>query len=531
MAKILRPLGVYAFRILLIVVIVELGLRASGYLHAQMQRNEALVSSSDSGYRILALGESNTADLHNGQSSWPRELGMMLNEMSKKKRYVVFNEGTPSSNSEIILKNFEKNLDKYRPDMVIAMMGANDWQIKGASRDTPVGAIASKAAEFRVYKLALEGKSSLVKSLTNLRSKEKLGDDARTETKLKEAMARNPSGANLASLLVFYDSKNRPEQVVNLANTNIPMILDDANALHIAGKAHYNLGNYTMALKYFLNSLDKRSGHFETLIYLSDALQKLNETGEAKKILYSMERARPQLHVLLRLGRINIQENELGEAYKRLGAALYYNPDLVDEVFLIGGIYESINQTEGAIELFEGTARKNPANYAALAELAWHYIQNNRSADAENALSQIKSIGDERLEEAFRRISEKYRKQGRLDEAEKMLLNAGELEKKKAKITRKNYNMLHKIAKERNIRIVAMQYPLLDVNDLKQYFEDYDGIYLVSNRENFEKALSAAPYDNYFIDKSGYKYGHGTLKGNRLIAESAANAIISLEGE
>ena len=108
-----KKLGVIIFRIVLILAILEVGLRVSGYARMQFQLHESkLLEKPGEEFRILALGESTTADLHNGQGSWPMELNKILNNLSNKYNYVVINDAVPSTSTDEILHKLGKNLDK-----------------------------------------------------------------------------------------------------------------------------------------------------------------------------------------------------------------------------------------------------------------------------------------------------------------------------------------------------------------------------------------------------------------------------------
>ena len=76
------------------------------------------------GYRIMCLGESTTAG---NEDSYPRQLEEVLNRANMGKRFIVINKGRPATNTIAIVSELENNLNKYRPDMVITMMGINDW--------------------------------------------------------------------------------------------------------------------------------------------------------------------------------------------------------------------------------------------------------------------------------------------------------------------------------------------------------------------------------------------------------------------
>jgi tetratricopeptide (TPR) repeat protein len=91
--------------------------------------------------------------------------------------------------------------------------------------------------------------------------------------------------------------------------------------------------------------------------------------------------------------------------------------------------------------------------------------------------------------------------------------------------TRENYRALRDLLKARGIGLICMQYPRRDVDDLRKIFPDDRDLAFVGNRENFEKALASARYEDLFVDRFGGDFGHCTRRGNRLIAESSAAAV------
>jgi lysophospholipase L1-like esterase len=79
-------------------------------------------------YRILCLGESTTAV--GADKSYPYQLEKILNQSGAGIRFVVINGGETAINSSYIMEHLENNLDRYRPDMVTAMMGINERVIR-----------------------------------------------------------------------------------------------------------------------------------------------------------------------------------------------------------------------------------------------------------------------------------------------------------------------------------------------------------------------------------------------------------------
>jgi len=111
------------FSVFLTLLILEIGLRIGGFVISSYQRISNK-EGSDVDYRILCLGESTTA--MGGEYSWPEQLEVILNNRSSKIKFKVFNEGISGTNTAFILSRLDNNLKKYKPNMVITMMGVND---------------------------------------------------------------------------------------------------------------------------------------------------------------------------------------------------------------------------------------------------------------------------------------------------------------------------------------------------------------------------------------------------------------------
>lgn len=109
-----------------LIVSLELALRFYGFLHRLPQARENSRKIDASGkkiYKILLLGESTTAY---PTSKWSSKLETILNNSGVGYRFKVINEGVPGTNTTFIAVRLEENLAKYRPDMVVTMMGIND---------------------------------------------------------------------------------------------------------------------------------------------------------------------------------------------------------------------------------------------------------------------------------------------------------------------------------------------------------------------------------------------------------------------
>lgn len=113
-------------------IVLEAAVRISGLVFsAVMQsRNERRLRAGGS-YTILCIGESTTAmTSFDHDDSWPAQLSEVLNRPGSGIRCVVINKGVPTSDTNYLRAHLEEELDRYRPDMVVTMMGINDEYIQ-----------------------------------------------------------------------------------------------------------------------------------------------------------------------------------------------------------------------------------------------------------------------------------------------------------------------------------------------------------------------------------------------------------------
>ena len=147
------------FSISLFIVLLELAMRLCGFV-IMLPNRLALMADrgSDGDFRILAVGESTTFGLHVGtDSAYPARLEYLLRERFPGTAFTVMNTGVPSQTSTSILRNIHFQLAKYRPDLVISLVGANDMNEALNDLNTRVlfGSIyvPEWIAGLRIYKL------------------------------------------------------------------------------------------------------------------------------------------------------------------------------------------------------------------------------------------------------------------------------------------------------------------------------------------------------------------------------------------
>jgi len=148
-ASFMQKVFLSAFGLFLCVILLELGLRAGGFIFLYFQEHKNTVSARQkSSYRILCLGESTTAN------TWPRILEDILNRKNTGIKFSVIDKGVPGITTPLIVNQLENNLYKYNPDMVIAMIGINDAVSVVKDKDAIAEIKPSPLfGSFRVFKL------------------------------------------------------------------------------------------------------------------------------------------------------------------------------------------------------------------------------------------------------------------------------------------------------------------------------------------------------------------------------------------
>lgn len=106
--------------------------------------------------RVLALGDSNTYGLYlQPEDSWPAQLEKRWNETHPEQSIEIINLGYPGTNSFRLLANLPQILDTFRPDVVLLMIGFNDFWTPAETPARPGEPTLMERARIhsRVYKL------------------------------------------------------------------------------------------------------------------------------------------------------------------------------------------------------------------------------------------------------------------------------------------------------------------------------------------------------------------------------------------
>jgi tetratricopeptide (TPR) repeat protein len=194
--------------------------------------------------------------------------------------------------------------------------------------------------------------------------------------------------------------------------------------------------------------------------------------------------------------------------------------------FGLGLKYEHKRQYNKAKRKYSEIIKIDPANYRAYFGLGTCYQYLGEYDKAEEMFKKAIDITSGN-EGAYRCLALFYRETGRYHDAEKYFRKADKIGLELYFPTiQQNFQALQRILMQEKIKFVCVQYPLRNVEPLKNMFGAADGVIFVDNEEIFKKALKTSNYKEYFIDNFGGDFGHCTRKGNRLLAENIANVIL-----
>jgi tetratricopeptide (TPR) repeat protein len=477
------------FGVFLCFIILEAGLRLGGFIFLFLQERRNIVSLRQKGaFRIMCLGESTTA--LGGAYSYPSQLEQILNQRNIGIKFSVINKGIGASNTVTILYDLEDNLNKYKPDMVITMMGRNDCAVH-----MPFSAEDSEGMKISLCSLKIYNFVRYLWLHISTKAKEITASfRQKREHNIEQNMLVHAQGS-----LKDNSGQNPVIKVNSVAAPLEKSYLSQLEFYVSSGYSYLGQGEYAKAEESFKKALE------------------INPNNDG---------------VYVTLGLCYQEQKKYALAEESFKKAIELNPKNSFAYSFLGDFYRKQNNYAQAKELFEKAVALDPENHSA-----W------------TALWQVYDFYGEydRTEESIRRFMESNKKKGRegmgyfnLIELYKSRMThisteARQAQREKLKalisdcinhVTVPNYLKLKTILGQRGIKLVCVQYPMLSIEPMKKIFEEQDGIIFVDNEKLFKEAVDKYGYREYFIDKFGGCFGHCTRSGNRLLAENIASVIV-----
>ena len=478
--------------LLLSLLILEIGLNLAGFTLTVLQENRNRISlKTESDYRILCLGESTT------QGEYPPFLAASLNRNDRGVKFAVFDQGKGGTNTNIILKDAETYLDQYHPDMVVAMMGINDGIGYLPQEDPSASAMTLFLQSFKTYKLARMLWLHMV-----IRAQE----------------ADLPIGASQTQdMPAPGDSHKKYENPISnqgrLARTEagVQRIYSEAvNYYQQQRRFGGAEGSLKKALE--LNPRDER-----LYVELGSVYRRHGRFGQAKASLEKARKLNPgDAEIYREFASIDKDQGEFALAESSLEKSLELDPKNGQVYFELGNLHQQQGQPTRAEVDFRKGLELNPENEQAYVQLASVYRQQGQLKQAARRLKAVaEHFGPHARglyeESAAARRAEYY----------------NQANQTAAAATTRNYRALKVMLDKRKIRLVCVQYPMRPVAALKKIFAGEAGaIIFVGNENNFGDAVRQNGLDAYFRDMFAGNFGHCTDRGNKLLGDNIAQAIM-----
>ncbi len=484
-----KKITLILFGLFLCTVLLEAGLRIGGFIVLSLQEYKNKLSLKKDGYRILCLGESTTQD------GYPEQLNLILNDMDPRKEFSVINKGIGGTNTGIILTRLESYLEKYKPDIVITMMGIND---KYFSALDPVEDIFKERKNERIYDVNALRIYKLFK-LSKLHINEKL----------KEIMHEKRE--------IFSESVIREE-------------------VDIEGR------------------IDRDASHEPEYLQQGKNYNDQRRFDKAEEILRKGIELDPRnARIYIELGLCYNEQGRYDEAEDILRKGIELDPKNARGYVELGCCYNDQKRYEETEEILKKGIEVDPKNAHAHLILGWCYREQRRYEEAEEMFKKVIEF-DSQKAYGYTELGWCYNEQGRYDESGEILKKGIELDpeyettrhyllvclqqdrKKGFNIEDKgsgyylpstviNYQKSRDLIMEKGIALVCVEYAMRDVGELKSIIGEHKNVYFVDNEKSFKEAVEREGYGTYFTDRYGEEFGHMTIKGKRLLSKNIADVI------
>ncbi len=488
--------------VVLSLIILEVGLRLSRIVLLSLQERRNVTSIIQKGaYRIMCLGDSTTA--LGGKYSYPYQLQEILNQNNLGVKFSIINKGRIRIKTSYILEHLEENLDRYKPNMVITMMGIHDEYIR-SYRDLPE-VNATRQDNLLIFRFISTMWSRVVNKIYQNKIKNMNiyredghshdADSMQDEDIFKEAIELNPLNEKAyAESGWFYKEQGKSIPAEEIFKKSIGLFPQELWPYVELGWCYKEQAKYTEAEEMFKKALEINPYHGWTLVSLGWCYKDQRRYAQAEEEFKKTISLNPENYWWVHL--------ELGLCFK-----------------------EQAKYAE-AEEMFKKTLELNPQYYWAYAELSWCYEKEGKYSEAEQVFKKAIELNpnDDR---AYAGLAALYQGIGKYEPMKEHYKRAAQLRSEYYNYPYySNYLKLKEILDGRGVKLVCVQYPMRSIKPLKRIFEGKNNIVFVDNEKVFKDALRKSDYKEYFADIFAGDFGHCTSKGNRLLAENIAKVIL-----
>lgn len=258
---------IISWYIFFIIISSELLLRLVGIIYQQFYFDKNYNRIPKKSYKILCLGDSFTyGSGARHKEDYPSQLQSMLDQKNLNMKFTVINSGIPGNNSSTVVKNLDDHILLYQPDMLIVMIGRNDWwnytDINVANMNLKIPIIIAKSEAIlmrsKFYKLIkivclnLQPKYIVNKKLGKTLRKEETAlyfmennryDDAIDYC--QKILAKEPFAANFYIIMaVAYKGQNKFDEALQALAKALEFEPQNIIVYHEIGKILWSTGRW-----------------------------------------------------------------------------------------------------------------------------------------------------------------------------------------------------------------------------------------------------------------------------------------------
>jgi tetratricopeptide (TPR) repeat protein len=508
------------FGILFTLIFIELNLLIFGKLGKILQKTQNNFSKKDE-FVILALGESTTAPVYNlrfNDYSWPAILEKLLNEKDLDKKIKVINEGEIAIDSNKILNDLENNLDTYNPNLVISIMGINDF-FGGVVYETTAGIepddLLSRSRTYKLIKFLLTN----IKDKHELKNRAKLDCDNEQSCLYLASTQKKDDFIETELSIKFLEKalKYNPNNIDTMIQLGYQyMYFYNQNKDDYINKA---IAWFEQALEYDQTNPEIYLALMDSLIQLENAyIHPYRDNSENKDTIIDEEQLNEKIKKNIKRIKTNIEKYDIENA----------------DLFILLANYEVCTQdtcceteplgNESRISYLNKALAVSPENPYVLFELARYHAQCDNVNETEKFYLQILEThtNSEIYITTLIELANIYLETNREELANTIFKQAIDM----GGIYVKNYKKLYETLASKNIQLIAAQYPTRSIEPLELIFKNNKDVLLVDNELLFKNEVKEAGYEQIFIDRAAGNFGHCSEKGNLLLAENIASVIL-----
>ena len=528
--KLRNKISLVLFGILLSLVLLEVGLRLGGFIFLTIQELSNKISlESQKTIRILCLGESTTA--LGGSAVYPRQLENILNSSQDKIKFKVINKAIPSITTDHIIANLQNYLAEYKPNIVTAMIGINDGANYKSTYDRNGSVWPTFWRRTRIYKFF----KLMGLHLAQIRKERNIQTVRNRVNQVEKMIQANPSSPSYTKLAGLYRVLLDWDKEAAALQKAIQLDPTNAEAYGYLGLYYRRHGEYVKSAELFRKAVDLTTDQRDFLLtvyaHLAEAYTLAGDYEKAEAVhREAMQKTPGYLNGYYFIGDLYLQQGRYAEAAQLFRKQLDINPASILTYGKKAFCLRQLGSPDFAEGLLREGVRLNPKSAIVHAELASHLIERENYAEAEQILKKALSLKRDLYEEIDINLLDflitSYEKQGKTKEAQRIRRIIQARQDNINFETFQNYQNLQETLAEKKILLVAVQYPMRPIDNLKGMLNGGPNKIIIDNETSFRQGVEKNGYDYYFIDRFAGDFGHCTPAGHRLIAENIAHAIL-----